>query len=273
MNETRFEDFIPVIYYLVFRKCAPNWRLRPHLVDDYDLTYIIEGNARYTINGTIHELGPGDLLYLSSGVRKQASTYPQNLMHCFSVNFNSKYPSVKIPPPVFSPVNHIGMRQDIIGLFRELTLCWTQRQAGYIMKTRGLLLLILHRLAEILLYDINASTGDYRVNKVTRHIASHYSERLLVKNLASLVQLDTGYLGHLFRQETGMTIHQYITNVRVRNAETMLQSGGFKVYEVAEQCGFSDAYHFYKSFRSVRGFPPSRCIPRDTVFDDDEDDE
>ena len=85
-----------------------------------------------------------------------------------------------------------------------------------------------------------------------------------------MVHLDTGYLGHLFRQETGMTIHQYITQVRVRNAENMLQSGGVKVYEAAEQCGFSDVYHFYRLFKCLRGFPPSRCIPKETLDDDDE---
>jgi AraC-like DNA-binding protein len=42
----------------------------------------------------------------------------------------------------------------------------------------------------------------------------------------------------------------------------MLQSGGCSVHQAAEQCGFSDVMHFYKSFRSIRGFPPSRCKPK-----------
>jgi transcriptional regulator GlxA family with amidase domain len=47
----------------------------------------------------------------------------------------------------------------------------------------------------------------------------------------------------------------------------MLQTGNLKVREVAEQCGFSDVVHFYKSFRALRGFPPSRCIPKDGGLD------
>ena len=264
MDESLFEDFMPRIFYLVFRKCPPDWRLKPHFVDDYDMTYIIEGNARYTINGKIHELGPGDLLYLTSGVEKQAVTYYRNLMHCFSVNFNSKYPSQKIPPPLFPEINHIGLRQDIIDMFRELTISWTKQQSGYIMKTRGLLLLILHRLSEILLYNINAITGDHRINKITDYITMHYSDNLTVKNLANHVNLDEAYFGHLFKHKTGLTVHQYITQVRVRNAENMLQSGNYKVYEVGEHCGFSDVVHFYKTFKALRGFPPSRCLPKST---------
>ena len=269
-KQARFEDFVPKIFYLVFRKCPPDWRLRPHFVDDYDMTYVIEGNARYTIDGKVHELGPGDLLYLTDGAEKQAITYPQKLMHCFSVNFNSQYPSAQIIPPLFPTVSHIGQRQDVIDMFRELTISWTRQQNGYIMKTRALLMLILHRLSEILLYNINATSGDYRINKTANYIAMHYSDKLTVKHLAKQVNLDEAYFGHLFKHETGMTVHQYITQVRVRNAENMLQSGNYKIHEVGEHCGFSDVFHFYKSFKALRGFPPSRCLPKNnTVSVDD----
>jgi YesN/AraC family two-component response regulator len=130
------------------------------------------------------------------------------------------------------------------------------------MKTRALLMLILHRLAEITLYNIDALPGDYRIIKATRYIALHYSEKLLVKNLAAQVHLDCVYFGQLFKRETGMTVHQYITQIRVRNAENMLQSGSHKVHEIAEYCGFSDVFHFYKAFKGLRGFAPSRCIPK-----------
>ena len=39
MKEAAFEDFVPKIFYHVFRKCPQEWRLRTHTVDDYDLTY------------------------------------------------------------------------------------------------------------------------------------------------------------------------------------------------------------------------------------------
>jgi AraC-like DNA-binding protein len=105
-------------------------------------------------------------------------------------------------------------------------------------------------------------TGDYRINKITRFIAMHYSDKLTVKDLAELVNLNKAYLGRLFKQQTGLSIDQYIIQIRVHNAEIMLQSGDYKVQEVAEHCGFSDVFHFYKSFRSIRGFSPSRCKPR-----------
>jgi AraC-like DNA-binding protein len=147
-------------------------------------------------------------------------------------------------------------------MFRELTVSWNERQPGYILKTRALLMLIIHRLSELIIHDVDSAPGDYRVNRVTRYIGAHYAEKITVKGLARQVNLDEDYFGHLFKRETGMTVHQYMTKVRVQNAENLLQTGGYKIHEVAELCGFSDIFHFYKSFKTLRGFPPSRCIPR-----------
>ncbi|MCL2139413.1 MAG: AraC family transcriptional regulator [Treponema sp.] len=267
MKEQISDDFVPKIDYHVFRKCTPDWRLHPHFVNGYDLTYLVEGKARYTINGEPVDLGPGDIIYLTDGAEKEAVTFPQNLMHCFAVNFNPLNPSAKSRPPLFPVTSHIGLRQDIIDSFRELTISWSRQQDGYIMKTRALLMLILHRLSEILIYNTDSTTGDYRINKAAHTIAMQYSDKLTVKRLAGQVNLDEAYFGHLFKKETGMTVHQYITMIRVRNAENMLQSGNYKVNEVAEHCGFSDVIHFYKSFRALRGFPPSRCIPKSSNLD------
>jgi YesN/AraC family two-component response regulator len=264
MDKQVLDDFVPHISHHIFRKCAQDWRIWQTQVDDYDLTYVIKGGASFIVNGVTHELQGGDLLFLTEGDMKEAVTYPQNLMQYFAVNFTAKYQKTKNAGggALFPMLNHIGLRQDIIDMFREMNTCWTEQQNGYVMKTRALLMLIIHRLSEIIVYDVDAEPGDYRVGKTTRYIALHYAEKLTVKNLAKQVRLDMDYFGHLFKRETGMTVHQYINKVRVRNAENMLKSGNYKVQEAAEHCGFSDVFHFYKSFKAFRGFPPSRCIPK-----------
>jgi AraC-like DNA-binding protein len=274
MKETPLDDFIPDINYQVFRKCRPEWRLLPGTVKDYDFTYIVEGKARYTIDGEVCEVEAGDLICLTKGTEKEAATYAHSPMCCFAVNFSAKHPPVKAAPSGFPKdfpaVSHIGLRQDLVNLFRELTISWAEQQNGYICKSRALLMLILHRLCEIVLFNIDSAPGDYRVKKVTRYISMHFSEKLTVKALADMVNLNTTYFGGLFKKETGGSVHQYLTKIRVRNAENLLQSGNFMVKDAAELCGFSDVIHFYRLFRALRGFPPSRCIPRDSSFSDEE---
>jgi len=263
------DDLVPRIKDHVFRKCSPDWRIWESQMAHHELIYVVRGKARYTVNGTEHELESGDMLYLAEGDTVEAVTHARNLMHCFSVTFTPQYVAGKKGAAVrdadggglFPTVSHVGMRRDLIALFRELTLSWNEWPQPRGIKARALFMLILHRLTEII-RDVDAALGDYRISKIARYIAAHYAEKLTVKELSRQANLDEVYFGYLFKRETGMTVHQYITRERVRNAEVFLQGGDYKVHEVAELCGFSDIFHFYKAFKGLRGFPPSRCIPQ-----------
>jgi AraC-like DNA-binding protein len=255
------ELFVPDIQYLVYRKCTPEWRLKPHFVSDYDVTYVTGGAARYTINGMHHELSSGSLLCLPEGTKKEAVTYPDRLMRCFSVNFKLKDTGGGIVQPPFPLVKTIGSKDDIVRFFHELVFTWLDRQPGYAIKSRALLLLILHRLYELTVYHIDSTVGDHRIQESIRYIAQHYTERLTVKKLSVIAGLNAAYFGVLFKRETGVTVNRYVAKTRVRNAENMLQSGAYRVAEVAEYCGYGDTFHFYKQFKSIMGMPPSGCLP------------
>jgi AraC-like DNA-binding protein len=262
MSEEAVEDFVPNITHHVYQKCRADWQLNHHFVDGNELTYIVAGKARYTINDKTHETEAGDLLCLTDGMTAKAVTNAQSPLHYYSASFDSLYPHSKPILAAYPAVNHIGMRKELTDLFRELNITWTNRQSGYIIKTRALLMLIIHRLSEILTYHTDSQTGDYRINKATHIIKLHYDDKLTVRSLAEQVRLNECYFGRLFKDTTGIHVHQYIKKIRVQNAEKMLQTGNYKVRDVAEQCGFSDVFHFYNSFRELRGFPPSRCIPK-----------
>jgi AraC-like DNA-binding protein len=260
------DDFVPKINEHALQKCTPGWRIWPQVLTDFDLTYIIKGNARFMINGQNHDLESGDLLFLCPGDSKEAAVCSKNLIQCFTTNFIPKSQTSKKQENdgIFFPmINHIGLRQDIINLFRELTIVWSKQENGFIVKTRALLMLILHRLSEIIMTEEDLPALDYRVSKIIAFIAAHFSEKLMVKDLARHVNLDPDYFGQLFKRETGYSVHQYITHTRLRNAENTLQTGEYKIHEVADLCGFSDSFHFYKCFKAARGFPPSRCLPKD----------
>jgi AraC-like DNA-binding protein len=246
----------------MFRKCKPGWHIQSQSVEDYDITYIVKGGARYVINDTALELESGDLLCLNEGDLQSAVTSPNNLLQCYSVQYKIGQESDSlVGGGVFPTVSRIGLRPDIIDLFKELSLCWAEQQPGYLMKSRALFMLIINRLSEIVLSNAEPASSDYRVNKVVRYISTHYREKLMVKDLAAHVNIAPDYLGTLFKREIGMHINDYIKKIRIDHAEDMLRSGKYKVQEVSDYCGFCDKVHFFRSFKSVRGFPPSRCLP------------
>ena len=265
-SKTIEEELIPNIRYLVFRKCTPNWRIVKSEFPYWDITYVTAGSARYTIDGKEYDLSAGDMLCLPPGHIRSARTWKDNLMSCFAVNFtltNMRDRPARLPFPV---INHIGEQHDLIHLFHEMVFAWVNQPPLYLLKCRALFLLILFRLFEIFIYSVNSSNTDFRIKKIIRHIEKHYSEKLSVRKMAAILGLHPVYFGTLFKQETGMSMRRYLTQIRIKNAENMLRNGDYKVTEIAERCGYNDIFHFYKMFKQIYGFSPSECIPKKSKY-------
>jgi AraC-like DNA-binding protein len=256
------DSLFPVINYLVYRECYPGWAIKKHAVEKFDMTYVIHGSARYTIDGDLYDLLPGDLLCLKEGMMKEAFTYSKSLMHCFSVNFVLRDIRGQAVFPMFPPYSRIGILPDLIQQFHDLIHSSRVQQPGYILRCSGLLLLVLHRIYELTVLDIETKMKDKKIQAIVRFIVQHYSEPLTVRYLADKAKLNPAYFGALFKQETGETVHQYIAKIRIRNAQNILSAGGYRVCEVAEQCGYRDSYYFYKQFKAITGKPPSMYLSR-----------
>lgn len=97
--------------------------------------------------------------------------------------------------------------------------------------------------------------------------AIHYAETLLSGNpaervtlqcLASKVNLSPYHLCRLFRQVTGIKLHQYRLRFRVRAALSEVMESHRPLTDIALDAGFSSHSHFTDSFRSEFGATPSR---------------
>jgi AraC-like DNA-binding protein/mannose-6-phosphate isomerase-like protein (cupin superfamily) len=261
------EDIVPAITYCVFRKSTPVWRIRENVFSFWSLTYVTEGAARYVIDGTPYDLASGDLLCLPPGHLRSANTWPGRLMSCFAAEFSlHSAAGGRVPHLPFPLINHIGIQDDLIHLFHELVYVWTDCRPFFSVKARGLLILILHRLMELIITEAPLTLDDSRIAKAVNYITRHYGERISVKELAGMSGLNAVYFGALFRREMGMTLNRYVIKTRIKNAENMLRSGNHSVGETARRCGYNDAWHFYKQFREVCGIAPSECIPKKNVY-------
>ncbi|KRE64591.1 hypothetical protein ASL11_21180 [Paenibacillus sp. Soil750] len=254
-------DFlVPDIGYLIYRKCTPTWEIAKNEISFCDITYVIEGRGIYTINGVQYEVKRGDLLCIPRGSIRMARCIVDDLMNVYSANFklyDMNGQQADLPLPLLT---HIGIKSDLIGLFRELSNAWVRKETGYHTKARGLLLVIMHRLYELILLKKDPARSDYRVKKAINYISENYASNVTVKEIANLVGLNTVYFGALFKNETGILVNQYLTQTRINHAEDMLQNGECNVTEAAERCGYSDLSHFRKQFKMIKGYSPSHCL-------------
>lgn len=254
-----YDYLVPEIGYFMYRKCTPSWKIDESLISFVDITYVIEGSAEYTVNGVTFRVKAGDLLCIPVSSVRKAVSVPSDLMSCFSVNFqlvNVINESPMIPFPLVSP---IGIHGDIISLFREMFDVWLRKEQGYFMKCRGLFLLILQKLFELIVFKNDPNTVDFRIKKSIRYITEHYAEDLTLQFMAEQYGLNPVYFGALFKKETGTSMRNFLMEIRMNHAEVMLKSGEYSISETAELCGYTDVVYFRKLFKLIKGIAPSQC--------------
>lgn len=93
---------------------------------------------------------------------------------------------------------------------------------------------------------------------ITNYIDTHYSESLTVTSLANVFFISTSYLNKIFKQNIGISIHDYVTIVRLNKADQLLCEKQYKLYEIAEKVGYSSYEHFRQVYVKKRGINPSQ---------------
>lgn len=90
------------------------------------------------------------------------------------------------------------------------------------------------------------------------YISKHYmQETLSVKDISAHVFLSTSYVCTFFKNETGQTLNQYITEYRMERAKQLLGDSRYKIADISSKVGYSDGNYFGKSFKKYSGLSPS----------------
>ncbi len=110
----------------------------------------------------------------------------------------------------------------------------------------------------------NTSKNNYIVTQIADNILKYYPDpNYDLNSYLESFSFSTEYLKRIFKQEFGMTPHQYMTEKRLDNAAKTLTliDGGKNISQVALQCGFNDPLYFSKLFKRKYGVSPKNYRP------------
>ena len=95
------------------------------------------------------------------------------------------------------------------------------------------------------------------VKKLILYIQKNYDKEISNKSISAAFSYHSIYLNRIFKEHTGMTLHQAILAERIRIAKRLLRSTNLSVCAIAEECGFTDRSQFCTAFRKQMGLTPT----------------
>lgn len=94
------------------------------------------------------------------------------------------------------------------------------------------------------------------IKKVLSFIHEHYAEKIFVKDLAALLNLNEQYFCRFFRKSVGQSPISYLNGYRIRRAMDLLNDTDHAVTEICLECGFHNLGNFLREFRSQTSTTP-----------------
>ena len=218
----------------------------------HTLAFCKEGDMTYHFKDGSFTEQPGAVIYLPPNTPCRLEGTPDQLIR---IEFET---TTNIP---LQPSIYVCERPETVRrMFDELLEIW---HGGLPRKDYRALSVFYRIMAEVSRPVLNNATAAVRV--ATRYIDAHFCDtKLSVKTVAAAAGVSESYLYQLFREAGELSPKEYILDCRIHYACTLLKSHYYKVYEVAEKCGFSDPKYFMTVFKNHIGVSPGKYAVHDT---------
>jgi len=92
--------------------------------------------------------------------------------------------------------------------------------------------------------------------KAKEFIRANYKKKIKLKDISKVVCLSSYYLSHIFKKETGSTLFEYLTKVRVEEAKRLLETTQWNTTRISFEVGCTDQSYFCKVFKKIEGISP-----------------
>ena len=266
-----------------------------HLLDEgnqnYDYHYhdfdkiiiFIQGSVTYRIEGCAYRLEPYDIILVSHNDIHRPDIAPQvpyeRIIVYLSPGFLNAYQSESYDlsacfqksKELHSHVLRIHSMEKS-SLYRTLTnLDYACTHDGYAkdLYCQVVFLEFMIQLNRASLTNrvqyLPPSTGDARILSIMDHINTRLTEDMTVDSIAESFFISRYHLMHLFKEETGYTLFDYITEKRLLLARERLRTGN-SVTEVCFSCGFKNYSTFSRAYKNKFHISPSETMKEDTIL-------
>jgi len=271
MNTTNFGERAGRIKLTAFHTVYGNRDYMPDRHCALLLIYCCKGSAVVTVSGRGYSLTPGWLI-LSHVYAKHILEAGDACSQCYLMEAVSDPAGMDLvgilEAASYSPFALVFQSSDLYVRFdtEENRILLTLGELSNELQSRETAnKRIVSLLFETLLIKLERAvqahgraSGTSYVSAAKQYICENLSTGITVQSIANHIGIHRSYLMRIFRQQTRMSVNQYINHMRVTQATVLLSSSDMSITEIAFHVGFNSRQNFYLVFEKFIGCSPSK---------------
>jgi AraC-like DNA-binding protein len=106
------------------------------------------------------------------------------------------------------------------------------------------------------------TTANKRIVDIHEYLMTNYREEVDLRKLAGLVNMAEGSLCRFFKMKMGITLFDYLNQIKTDFACKLLMDPGLSILEVCLDSGFNNISHFNKQFKKRTDVTPTEYRKR-----------
>lgn len=229
-----------------------------HYHSYYEIYYLTKGNVRYFIDNTIYDLSAGDIVLIPPNIIHKTSVIDEGASERLLIWFTPEFLEKDRNDHVFDcfkkhHIKNVTKLNDILSSV-ETEHKTNDKFSKELIKTQIITLLI--QLSRMSADKSNEVKTPSFIQKISNYIGENFANEITLDNLCEEFSISKSHLSRLFKNSTGFGINEYITIVRIKNAERLILSTELPVTEIATRCGFNDSNYFSSVFKKIKGISP-----------------
>lgn len=245
-----------------------------------ELVLVWRGNGLHILNDRPYRITRGDLFYIRAEDRHSYASVNdlvlQNIIYCperltLALDWAAHIPGLQgLEPSPYWRLGSTGMtqaRQVITQLEQESAR--TDELANPLAEALFAQLILTLKRHRYATDNLSATASEALLDRLITALAGSLNRAFALEAFCEQNQCSERALRQQFRTQTGMTINNYLRQLRICHAQYLLQHTELLIGEIAMCCGFEDSNYFSVVFTRETGATPSqwrqRLAPKLTV--------
>lgn len=244
-----------------FRTFRPNGR------SDFQLLYIVSGNAHFYFDNEETVISAGHMVLFQPSAKQEYVYFGTDKpevywIHFTGINVEQMLETHQIP--LDEPVFYCGNSMAYENLFKEMITELQNRNPHFekmtVLYFEQLLLQIQRNRSSH--PQVSAHSMIQEVETAKHYFYDNYKNPISIEDYAHSRNISTCWFIRSFRNVTGNTPLQYILSIRIHNAKMLLEHTPYNITEIASLVGFDDPLYFSHLFKKHAGVSPSEYRKR-----------